>query len=58
MLYEVTMRPIYCDESVYIPVTEGLKRRGWQVYTVLDEARGETRIDSNSATHAKTTGSS
>ena len=33
------MRPLYCDESVWIPVADGLRRRGWTVYTVRDEER-------------------
>lgn len=37
------MRPLYCDESVWVPVAEGLRQRGWQVYTVVDEdTRGDT----------------
>ena len=31
------MRPLYCDESIWIPVADGLRRRGWIVRT----ARGE-----------------
>ena len=31
------MRPLYCDESIWIPVAYGLERRGWDVHT----ARGE-----------------
>lgn len=31
------MRPLYCDESVWVPVAEGLRQRGWQVHTVVDE---------------------
>lgn len=30
------MRPVYCDESIWIPVADGLKRRGWSVHTVRD----------------------
>ena len=30
-------RPLYCDESIWIPVADGLSRRGWSVHT----ARGE-----------------
>ena len=33
------MRPLYCDESIWIPVADGLRRRGWTVYTVRDEER-------------------
>jgi len=31
------MRPLYCDESIWIPVADGLRRRGWTVRTVRDE---------------------
>lgn len=31
------MRPIYCDESIWIPVAEGLRRRGWDVRTAREE---------------------
>jgi predicted nuclease of predicted toxin-antitoxin system len=30
------MRPLYCDESIWIPVAEGLRRRGWTVRTARD----------------------
>ena len=30
-------RPLYCDESIWIPVADGLRRRGWTVYTARDE---------------------
>ena len=30
-------RPLYCDESIWIPVADGLERRGWQVHTARDE---------------------
>ena len=30
-------RPVYCDESVWIPVADGLRRRGWTVYTAREE---------------------
>jgi predicted nuclease of predicted toxin-antitoxin system len=30
-------RPVYCDESIWIPVADGLRQRGWDVRT----ARGE-----------------
>ena len=33
-------RPLYCDESIWMPVVEGIRRRGWQVYS----ARGEDRL--------------
>jgi len=33
-------RPLYCDESVWIPVADGLRQRGWEVHT----ARGEDRL--------------
>ena len=33
------MRPIYCDESIWIPVADGLRSRGWSVHTVRDEGR-------------------
>jgi CBS-domain-containing membrane protein len=26
------MRPLYCDESIWVPVADGLRRRGWTVY--------------------------
>lgn len=32
-------RPIYCDESVWLPVATGLDRRGWQVHHARDEGR-------------------
>ena len=28
---------IYADENVWLPVVEGLRRRGWDVTTVLEE---------------------
>jgi len=31
------MRPLYCDESIWIPVADGLRRRGWTVHTARDE---------------------
>lgn len=31
------MRPLYCDESIWIPVADGLQRRGWTVHTARDE---------------------
>jgi len=31
------MRPLYCDESIWIPVADGLRRRGWTVRTARDE---------------------
>jgi len=30
-------RPLYCDESIWIPVADGLSRRGWTVHTARDE---------------------
>jgi len=30
------MRPLYCDESIWIPVADGLRRRGWTVHTARD----------------------
>jgi predicted nuclease of predicted toxin-antitoxin system len=30
-------RPLYCDESIWIPVADGLRRRGWTVHTARDE---------------------
>lgn len=33
------MRPLYYDESIYIPVADGLRRRSWTVHTVRDEGR-------------------
>ncbi|WP_440770882.1 DUF5615 family PIN-like protein [Natronorubrum sp. DTA28] len=33
------MRPLYCDEGIWIPVADGLRRRGWTVYTVRDEGK-------------------
>ena len=33
------MRPLYCDESIWIPVANGLHRRGWTVHTARDEGR-------------------
>jgi predicted nuclease of predicted toxin-antitoxin system len=33
------MRPLYCDESIWIPVADGLRRRGWTVYTAREEER-------------------
>jgi len=31
------MRTVYCDESVWIPVADGLRRRGWMVLTAREE---------------------
>ncbi|WP_254546174.1 DUF5615 family PIN-like protein [Halomarina pelagica] len=28
---------VYADENVWLPVVEGLRRRGWDVTTVYDE---------------------
>jgi predicted nuclease of predicted toxin-antitoxin system len=33
------MRPVYCDESIWIPVADGLRRRGWTVHTARDDDR-------------------
>ncbi|MFB6152043.1 MAG: DUF5615 family PIN-like protein [Haloarculaceae archaeon] len=33
-------RPLYCDESIWVPVADGLRQRGWTVHT----ARGEGRL--------------
>ena len=33
------MRPLYCDESVWIPIADGLRRRGWVVHTARAEGR-------------------
>ena len=33
------MRTVYCDESIWVPVADGLRRRGWSVRTVGDEDR-------------------
>ena len=30
------MRPLYCDEGIWIPVADGLRRRGWEVHTTRD----------------------
>lgn len=34
------MRPLYCDEGIWIPIADGLRRRGWTVHT----ARGEGKL--------------
>ncbi len=31
------MRTVYCDESIWIPVADGLERRGWEVTTAREE---------------------
>ena len=31
------MRPLYCDESIWVPVADGLRRRGWAVRTAREE---------------------
>ncbi|MFC7043383.1 DUF5615 family PIN-like protein [Halonotius sp. GCM10025705] len=41
------MRPLYCDESIWIPVADGLRRRGWTVYTV----RGQDRLGDTDREH-------
>lgn len=33
------MRSIYCDEGIWIPVADGLRRRGWPVRTARDEGK-------------------
>ncbi|MFC3956995.1 DUF5615 family PIN-like protein [Halovivax cerinus] len=33
------MRPLYCDEGIWIPVADGLSRRGWTVHTVRGEGK-------------------
>lgn len=30
------MRPLYLDESVWIPVADGLRRRDWEVHTARE----------------------
>jgi len=30
-------RPLYCDESIWVPVADGLRRRGWTVRTANEE---------------------
>jgi predicted nuclease of predicted toxin-antitoxin system len=30
-------RPVYCDESLWVPVADGLHRRGWSVKTAAEE---------------------
>ena len=30
-------RPLYCDESIWLPVADGRSRRGWTVHTARDE---------------------
>lgn len=30
-------RPIYCDESIWVPVADGLAQRGWEIHTARDE---------------------
>jgi hypothetical protein len=41
------VRPLYCDESVWVPVADGLRRRGWTVHT----ARGEDRLGDSDREH-------
>jgi len=31
------MKPVYCDESVWLPVAHGLRQRGWEVHTAREE---------------------
>ena len=40
-------RPLYCDEGIWIPVADGLHRRGWTVHTV----RGEDRLGDSDREH-------
>jgi predicted nuclease of predicted toxin-antitoxin system len=30
-------RPLYCDESIWVPVADGLRQRGWTVKTARSE---------------------
>ena len=30
------MRPLYCDESIWVPVADGLRRRSWNVRIARD----------------------
>jgi len=30
-------RSVYCDESMWIPVADGLRRRGWTIHTAREE---------------------
>jgi hypothetical protein len=37
---------IYADENVWMPVVEGLRRRGWSVTTAMDEGTlGDPDVD-------------
>lgn len=40
-------RPLYCDEGIWIPVADGLRRRGWTVHT----ARGEGTLGDSDREH-------
>lgn len=31
------MRPLYCDERIWVAVADGLRRRGWTVIVARDE---------------------
>lgn len=31
------MRPLYCDDRIWLPVADGLRRRGWTVHTARDQ---------------------
>ncbi|MFB6190806.1 MAG: DUF5615 family PIN-like protein [Candidatus Nanohaloarchaea archaeon] len=31
------MKTVYCDESVWVPVANGLRQRGWKVQTASEE---------------------
>jgi hypothetical protein len=50
------MRPLHCDESIWIPVADGLRRRGWTVYTARDEKRVGNPDREHSPTQSRTTG--
>mgnify|MGYP000630859998 CR=1 FL=1 len=30
-------RSVYCDESMWIPVADGLRRRGWTIHTAREK---------------------
>ena len=47
------MRPLYCDETIWVPVADGLRDRGWTVRTARDEDRlGDP--DRRHLSHART----
>jgi hypothetical protein len=31
------MRTVYADENVWMPVVEGLRRRGWEITSAIEE---------------------